>query len=362
MESRRTYLSKLTTISAAGVTGSLAGCMGDESENTMDIASSPIGLQLMIHRIMEEEGLLEKYGEPAGIEYNIQETWDSVALLAGDQVDMAVSVGAAEAAQIGPEREIELAMHGVMLTQYPGMIVREDSEYATSETGGVQESWDAIQEDQAAVGIGGWGLSMTPLAGLIHNDVFGYDFSEDGDYNILTADFASLPTLLADGELDVAQTSPFNDASSLNYNPETDEMDGFEALYWITDKMGDMGYDPLSCSIGNFLTRADFSDENHEAVTGFVSAWQEAVDIFYQDDPTEFVTDFVNEFNAEDEEEAQAMVEWTMNRNHEVLTSNVEIDEQFIENDLAALERMSEIGVVGEDWDDWITYNPVSVE
>lgn len=361
MVSRRSYLSKAGAVGAAGL---LAGCTGDDDgdgRNTVDIAMAPLGMMVMIADIMEEEGILESYEEELGVEYNLQQTWDMVSLFAGDQVDMVVSVGAAEAAQIGPQREIEITAHGVMLTQYPGMIVSEDSEYATSETGSLQASWDRIQEDQANVGIGGWGLSMTPLSGLIHDEEYGYSFQEGGDYNIVTADYASLPTLLANGELDVAQTAPLLDATSLNYDMETGEMDGFEALYWYTEKMEELGYDPMSTSIGNFLTRTSYSEENYEAVEGFVRAWQEALDIFYNEDPVEFATDYVDQLNAEDEAEAQAMVHWSTNIDPMVLPESVEIDDQFVENDRAALERMGELGVVGEDWQDWLNYDPVSI-
>lgn len=367
---RRTFL-KTGALTSAGLVGGLAGCTGGDgggsdggggSSKRVRIAAAPLGLlTLPWTQHVEANDIFADAMESAGYsDYNVQWTWEEKVLGASGQADIIATIGSIEAARIGPERELEVAVNAAgMLTQYQGWVVEAGGDYDPEVAGSQQAAMDAVVDDNARVGIGSWAGGHIPPDQIIIQENWGYDFTEDGDFNVITSDYATLGQLLENGELDVAVTGPPLHAPQLMEG-------GFDttAIYWEPRELENLGFLQTNFALANVVTTQSFADDHEAATKAFMDSMQQGLQWMADQDiqNLELSDEAIQSLSAQDLEEARFILDWAYNFYEQPLTpADFELTDTYIEADKEALSQAEEIGQIPSNWQDWLTYNQVSL-
>jgi len=360
---RRTLIKGLGT--AAGV-GALSGCLGGDdgdSGTTPGIALAPDGMMgVWMDYIINETSIVEDEMADAGYDdFNVDESWEDTALFASGQSDFS-TFSSLEAAQLGGQRDRNLVVFGRIHPQYMGWMVRNDGEYDPDETGSLEASIDKIVEDEALVGIGGWNGGHVPTDTITMSEVFGYEFAEEGgDFEVTTADYVAIPTLIDQGDLDVGSTSPEHGAARhLVQDPPA-----LTKLFWGADfaEANGIGIPNLN----SLVTTQEFWEEEQEAVEAFTRAFQQGVDWFL-DDPKGIVLDdeeYIEMLGAQNAEEAEYIIDWGINLEYDtdlqMIFEDVTMTDEAIEQDREFINYSANIGFVPENWEDRVTFEQLDV-
>lgn len=304
--------------------------------------------------LTEETDILETVMDEAGYELDLELTWEAKSLFLGGDADLAPSNGTMEAAEMSENQDMELAVNGRLTPQHTGLYVREGSDYDPDVAGGKQEAIDAIVEDEARFGIGGWGLGTIPAYRLIFEEKYGYTFEEGGDFNIFSAEFPTLAQLLANEEIDAGGSGP-----PYNLWPVRDEL---KPLFWMQEELMDLGYGGATLGIANAITRQEYFDEHGEAVRAFLGADKHAIE-YFRDNIDEHAadSDLQETLGADSEEEARWLLEFRYRGDHSpneypASMADFEYDDDRVDQELESLGRVEDLGMLGGDWQDRVSF------
>lgn len=363
---RRTFLRGVGGI--AGVSA-LSGCLSDlgiggdgGDGNRAGIALAPDGMMgVWMDHIVNETSILEDELSDAGYEMEVDESWEDSALFASGQSNFS-TISSLEAAQLGGERETNLVVFGRVHPQYMGWMVATGGDYDPEQTGGVQESIDALVEDDALVGIGAWNGGHVPTDTITLDQVFGYEFAEEGgDFNVTTADYVAIPQLIQSDDLAAGSTSPEHGAARFMVNDPPE----LTHLFWGADiaRENDFGIPNLN----SLVTTQEYWDENQDAVEAFTSAFQQGVDWFL-DDPKGIVLEddeYIEMLGAENAEQAEYIIDWGINLEYstdeQMVFESVTMDSDAVEQDKEFINYSAEIGFVPENWEERVTFEEISL-
>lgn len=356
---RRSFLKGVAGVGAAGT---LAGCLGSltgggDGNDEANIALAPDGiLGIIFDYIDGETSILEDNMEEAGYDATIQESWEDAPLFASGGQDFS-TMSSLEACQLANQREMEIAVFGRIHPMYMGWWVRTGSDYDPEVAGSVQDAVDAIVEDEALVGVGAWNGGDIPAEALTHQEVHGYEFSEDGDFNVTTADYVAIPTLVEQGDLDVGSSSPEHGGARFMINDPPE----------LTQLFNGVDY-PREHGIGapmlnSLITSQEYMDENQEAAEALLNSLQEGFD-WYLDDPVNISTgsdEYIEMLGAQNAEEAEFIVRWGVNTEYDfetgmVFEDGIALTDSFIEEDRGFLESATEIGFLQDGWQDRVSF------
>lgn len=385
MQSRRRYIQQTASVASLGVIGGLAGCSGDGDNGSSGgnggssgtsggdggggsfkltaIPSSPSAL--VLNHVIESGTLDEKVQEAGYDSVDAQLTWEGPPQFAAGQSDMAVGdMSGIEAARMGAERDIDLSVMGRITSNYVGMLVERGGDYDPENTGDVQATVDAIVEDNANLGIPGWESGSVPPSQIIMQENFGISLAEDGgDLNAISADYGAIPQLLLDGELAMGLTAPPLGAAP-NF---VEDPPSVKPLYWNSSELIDAGYGvpPL----GDVITRQSFADENEEAVSAVLEAYQEGVEWFLED-PVSVATESTDNMEivgASNEQEAEFIVSWSFDSQENEYApdwppfyEDPHATDDWIQQNEEFLASTADIGQIPETWDEHVEYRSVS--
>lgn len=359
--SRRSLLRGGAGAATAGLV-SVAGCSGSESggASSITVASAPTPTtKLQANYLRERTDVFESVYDELGYEAELQLTWDELSLFMGGKADLAPSVGSIEAANLASEQDQQLRAHAVTAPQHTALYVRKGSEYDPAEAGSVQAAVDNLAEN-GTVGIGGWGLGTVPAYRMIFQERFGYEFSEGGDFEVVTSEFPTLASLVAKGDIDAGGSGPPYNLWSVR--------DEVTPLLWNQRQVAEMGFPRRSVAIGNGVSRAEFASENKEAVAAYFGMLRRA---------NEYLRDNIDTLAAESEtqeilgadsaEQAKWVLEFRLEAKHSpntVPASPVQngLTDEYIEQEKQALGKAVEMGNVPEDWADGFGYQQVDIE
>lgn len=357
---RRAFLRSVGAAGAVGLAG-LAGCTGGGSgSDSIAIASAPTPTtKLQANYLRERTGMFEGVFDELGYEADLTLTWDELSQFVGGQADLAPSVGSVEAAQLASEQDQQLRAHAVTAPQHTALYVRQGSEYDPAEAGGMQAAVDALAES-GTIGIGGWGLGTIPAYRLVFNERFGYEFGEEGDFDVVTAEFNTLAQLVADGDIDAGGSGPPYNLWSVR--------DDLTPVFWNQNQVAEMGFPRRSIAIGNGVSRADYAEENADAIAAYFGLLRRAneylrdnIDSLAEESSTQ------DTLGVDSAEQARWVLEFRLRGEHspnEVPASPVEngLTDEYIEQDRQALSRAAEMGAVPDDWADGFDYQPVDID
>ncbi len=351
--SRRAVLRAGGAAAVAGLTG-LAGCSGSGGSSSITIATAPTPTtSLQANYLREQTDIFEGVFDELGYEAELNLTWDELSLFMGGKADLAPSVGSIEAASLAAEQDQELRAHAVTAPQHTALYVRKGSEFDPAEAGSVQAAVDNLAED-GRLGIGGWGLGTIPAYRLVFEEQFGYDFSEGGDFDVVTSEFPTLAQLVADGDIDAGGSGPPYNLWSVR--------DELTPLFWNQGQIADNGFPRRTIAIGNGVSRADYAEEHDEAVAAYFGMLRRANE-YLRDNVASVAAESETQeiLGAESAEEAQWILEFRLKAEHSpntVPASPVDngLSEEYVEADKQALTRAAEMGAIPSGWEDGFGY------
>jgi len=361
--SRRSYVKRVAA--GTGITTGLAGCLGgddgDERGTTdglteISVAVPTVGYWTVIFEHLVEEGIVaEKLEERGYIMDELVYTWDDMPLFVSNQIDI-IHNTPSEMGVLALEQQMETITCGRHQTAFTGWWTTQGSRYDPAESGGRLESIERMVEDDAELLISGWGGSTIPAQRALLNNELGYDFSEGGDFNVITTgEPEAIPELLVEGNGDVGSASPMHGGADLIL-----DNDQIVPVFQNPDAFRDV-FDYIP-SINNINARREFFDEHPGAVKAIADAWAEGHLWFYEagSDAIQTETDLEN-LGIGSFEAAEYVVEWGIGNqdvphamDEPVVWEDAYIDDEFVENASNFLDILAEEeGIVAEDWRDY---------
>lgn len=354
LTNRRQFIAGASVAATAG----LAGCGqfggGSDSENTVRIASFPLDVDGVVFDYIDTEGVLDEHLEGTGWDYEMTLTFEDVPQFVSNQADIA-GISELEAAQIGVEQEIDTSVIARRANSYWGWLVKTGGEYDPDNTGSVQATLDKVVEDDANIGIGGWGLGHIPADQIAFSEAYGLEMSEEGgDFNVVTAEIPAISQLVDQGDLAMGANAPsFGSAPYLLD-------DTLKPLFWELDKIDELGLGlpPLT----GLVCRQSFLEENEEAVRAVFEATNEGYSWFYEQAVEDVPgnDDWMQMLAAENQEQAEYIVKWQKNDDVKYGTENIPRpkDITFTQDRIADsrdfLQRVQDVGFIPSGWQDYV--------
>ncbi|MBZ6496768.1 hypothetical protein [Natrinema longum] len=308
---------------------------------------------------LESENVLSNNLEEAGYEIeNLQYTWDGAPLFASGQADISHLTGL-EMARLGSEQEIETVVSGRISPNFLGIWTRPGTPYDPDEAGSQQAAVDTIVSDNTEFLIDGWGSGTVPPA-RITMDEYGYAFSEEGDFNVVTAELTAIPTLIADETADVGLLSPMHGAGQLVLDEQIKPI--LQYPTWTSDHIG---YVP---ALNNVTTSQSFFDENPDAIRALVDTWDEGMQWLHETGSDAIETeDDLTDLGCRTMDGGEYAMKWGLgDQNVPYALSETAVHEsgymtdEYINGQQSFLESVAERGVIPSDWDDYVAFEEVA--
>lgn len=314
---------------------------------------SPFGFDGIIYdQMVNKTNRLENRMNDAGYTATSKESWENAALFAAGGPDF-TNIAELEAASLAAERDLQLATVGQTISNFVGWITRTGNRFDPEESGSLKNSVELIA-NEGRLGIGSWGGGDVPAEKVILQDQYGLSLDEDqGDFDVVTADYFALPQLVTEGEVAAVSTAPQYGAPS----PFMGDDPSLKGLFWIADMLDELGYGPRA--INGWTTTQQFVDENQRAVEAIVRAQEETVSDFLgrpyelstQDTYMEYIT-------AGNEDQAQFLVDFCVKNEYSFESSlvyeDVALDQETIEKQTQYLDRAAELGTIPENWGEFL--------
>lgn len=386
MQTRRSYLKTAGVLAASSVPISTAGCLGGADTDSsgdgesgdggstgstktelteIPMSAFPVGgpptiAQKYVH---EETSILEDMMADAGYKPSVNFTFEGPALFASGQVDIAFGdLSTYEGVLLANERDQELVVTTKNISLYDAIWTRTGSKWDVENTGSVEATMRLFTEE-GRLGHGGWSGGDIPAYRLLMDKLYSLKFEEGGDFNVVTADLLAIADLLADEKIDGGSTAPH--FGTVKYLLQDEP--SLSPVFWIPNLTidNDLGVPPLS----NIICKKEFWEEHSEAMIALSQAYQLGIEKVAEN-PDDFITQekYWDVIGASNQEEADFNTSWflpTMENEYQPDIPPVYIDGEltgeYIENDKKFIDNAAEIGLIPEDWENLLTYEPVDV-
>lgn len=368
--SRRTFL-KTAGVAAIGVPA-LAGCLGDggngnggtagtagEDLTEVNMVMPGDGFQgVMMNYVLEEEIMEEEMNE-RGYTMNLQESFEGAALFASGGPDF-TTMSTFEAARLSSERDMDLASFGRVAPNFMGWWVQKGEELDPSNTGSAQNTIDQLASGSGKLGIGSWAGGHVPPDAMIMERIFGgYNFSENNsDFDVVTASYGAIPQLVVQGDLAAGSTSGVHGvARQLDESGEPMLTEVFSAANILEEN----GYGvPL---LNSLTTNQSFMDENQEACTALLQAWERGMQWLNEDPMGRIMADEQKNLeliHVENETQAQWLIDWGINlsldNEYPLNYADVAWTDDTVEKDQQFLSTALDAGFIPEGYQDRLTW------
>lgn len=363
MSSRRKILKKSGTVAGVGIISLTAGCnsASNESSETEANELTPVtatiptwGYWTIIMQHLDEEGIIQQKMEDAGYDLSLQYTWSGSPLFASGDTDI-THVSPLEDARLGAEQDMDTTVSGRIVSNFFGFWVRTGSDYDPENTGSVQASMDKLVEDGGNVLIGSWAGGDISAARIAIDSEYGYQFSEDGDFNVVSASgYTVIPSLIVEGEAPVGLTSPMHGGGQYVLDDEIKPLFQFPAI------LNDYGIEP---PLNNISVRTEFAENNPEALSAMVSAWDEGTTWLFENG-TDVIQDEedVEALGARTMEGAEYIIEWATTDDAKysidspIVYEDAYMNDEYISSMEEFLTQGVERGLVPDGWEETVTF------
>lgn len=381
----------IRSVGAAGVVA-LAGCTGDNDGGGKETATNGQTQQqelteinivyppwpglIAFNYITEQTNILENSLNERGYTTGkISRSWDDTTLFLAGKADFMPTAGAAESARMAMARDIDLTVHAQAATNYMGWYVREGSDLDTVNTGSFESTMQKVVEEDRPYGHAGWNQGIIWPNSAILQDKLGMSYGSDTNppLNIKAADYATLPKLLVQEDLDIVVCGP--PVGTSNYLVKDDP--GIKCIQWQQTGLKEAGISPRVLNLGAFTTRSDWSDENEEAMIGWMEAWKKAVNWVSNPDNWNKILRKENNWQylaAESRKEAEINLQFSvanspakLEKAHTdnpmpVILGDISLNEERIANYKNAIKLMEKTGALtGSGWEDRLSFKPLSI-
>lgn len=347
-------------LGSAGCTGGILGGSGETNEITIGMA--PGGFQgIVANYILEGSDILEEEMNERGYTATIERSWEETALFASGGPDTSM-MSSLEAAILATERDLNLATFARISPMHMGWWVERGGDYDPETTGGEQATFGSIVEDGASVGIGSWAGGHIPVDTIVLDEAYGYTFAEEeGDFNVVTADYVAIPDLVLQGELAIGGTGPmWGIARNLDDDGEPRHTEVFNGAAKCEEL--NLGVPPFN----NLIVTQEFIEEHEPAAEAYIQAWHRGMQWLYDDPMGRIMAnreDNFAELAIETEAQAQYIVDWGINlsldNDYPYNYREQEFTDDRIEQERNFLSAANEVGFVPDGWEDRLTHHKV---
>lgn len=383
-----TYLngSRRRFIKGAGAAGvlALAGCTGgDDGGGTTDGELTEVNIVYppwpglpAFNYITEQTDILEEELNERGYTVGkVTRTWDDTTLFMSGEADFMPTAGAAESARMAMEREIELTVHAQAATNYMAWYVREGSDLDPANTGGFVETMQKVTDEERPYGHAGWNQGIVwPNSAIMYDKLdMSYGPETDPPLEVQQADFATLPQLLLDEELDIVTNAPPVGTSQLLVQDDP----GVVPVAWEQIGLQEAGLSPRTLNLGGFTSFTEFSENHEAAIVGWMSAWQQGVEWASNSDNWDDILDDEDNWGplaAESREEAEINLKFTFAEDPSqepeahtdnplpVILQDTTLTDERIDDYIEAIEYVETTGALQEgDWRDRLDFKALSI-
>ena len=319
------------------------------------IGFPPWGPYNLVIAHSQEEGIWDEEFNDAGYNVDVQATWEDATLFAAGKTNVS-AISTVEATSMAKNNNREFTAFGEQVLPPHGYLVKVGGPYDAANTGGQQATMDKLVEDQAKFGIGSWSAGSLPYGKIAIEQLFGYDLSEEGDFNVIAVDYAAMPKLLMQDELAIGMNSPLHGAA-----PQLAAGD-LTGLWWDinlwTEEFG--AVPPL----GNFIMDTEYFEENRAAAEAMLRVFQrsntwiwENVDSIAESDQA------VEALPVETKEAAKVALDWmvklTGEWNEYIWPPDPAMSQDDVDANSGYLDLAADYGGVPSDWNDYISYESI---
>lgn len=390
---RRTVL-KAGAAASTGLIGATAGCAsspdggGDEggdgggdgggdsegsssgsqsTKDTVQLILAPTGFQAIIMDYLNSDtDIYSNSFNDADLEVEVARSWEGAAIFTSGGADFG-TLGSLEAAQLGGERGIPLAVNANMAPQFMNVNCAIDGAYDPDNTGSPQASMDKLAEEQDRFALGGWGGGTGIMMPMIVDESFGYTFTDDesSDFEITTAEYFAIPKLINEGNAVMGTSSPLHGAANSMAPAEYTGEEPTVKQAWNTGAIMEATEGFAAPQLNSWTCSQEYASEVPASPETVVQTFQTGIDWFY-DDPIgrmESDEEHLSQLSLDSMDVARYVMDWGFNLEFDndlpVMYSDLALDDEFIEKDKRFLRSAVGTGFLSENWEENLEYRKV---
>lgn len=388
-EWKRRKLMKAGAATSAGLLTAGAGCSsspdgdgddggngGDsdgsqESETTVRLLLAPTGFQgIIMDYLAEDTNILTDHFSEENLDVEVSRSWEGAAIFTSGGADFE-TFGSLEAAKLGGERDLPLAVNANLAPQIMQVIGERGGQYDPENTGSPQASMDLLNEQQDVFALGGWGGGTGIMMPMIIQEAFGYQFTDDesSDFNnITTAEYAAVPQLVSGGDAAMGTSSPIHGAAPTMAPAEyNDDEQTITSIFGCGSIVADLeGFN--APQLNSWTCSQEYASQYPGSPRAIVQAFTEGLDWLYEDPLGRIEGDeeHLNQLGLENMNQAQYVLDWGINLELDndlpVLYEDIGLTDEFIEEDKNFLQSAQDVGFLTEGWEENLEYRKVPTE
>lgn len=402
-EWKRRKLMKAGAVASAGILGATAGCTsspdsggsggsdggssgGDggsdggnggsssgsqESQTTVRLLLAPTGFQgIIMDYLANDTDILNDYFSEENLNVEVSRSWEGAAIFTSGGADFE-TFGSLEAAKLAGERGLPLAVNANLAPQIMQVVGARGGAYDPDETGSPQASMDRLAEEQDVFALGGWGGGTGIMMPMIIQEAFGYTFTDDesSDFNnIRTAEYSAVPQLVENGDVAMGTSSPIHGAAPYMAPAEYGgEEPTVTSLYGCGSIVAELdGFN--APQLNSWTCSQEYASQYPGSPRAIVQAFSDGLGWMYEDPIGRIEADdqHLNQLGLETMEQAQYVLDWGINLDLDndlpVVYEDIELTDQFIEEDRNFLRTAQDVGFLTEGWEENLEYRQIAVE
>lgn len=400
---KRRKLMKAGAVASAGVLGAAAGCTsspdsggsgggsgsggsgggsddggngGDssgsqESQTTVRLILAPTGFQgIIMDYLANDTSILNDYFSEENLNVEVSRSWEGAAIFTSGGADFE-TFGSLEAAKLAGERGLPLAVNANLAPQIMQVVGGIGGPYDPEVSGSPQASMDRLAEQQDVFALGGWGGGTGIMMPMIVQEAFGYAFTDDesSDFNnIRTAEYSAVPQLVDNGDVAMGTSSPIHGATPFMAPAEYGgEEPTVKSLYGCGSIVADLeGFN--APQLNSWTCSQEYASQYPGSPRGVVRAFSDGLEWMYEDPIGRIEADdeHLNQLGLENMDQAQYVLDWGINLELDnelpVVYEDIELTDQFIEEDKNFLRTAQDVGFLTEGWEENLEYRKISTE
>jgi hypothetical protein len=377
---KRRKLLKAGAAGGAGLLTASAGCMGgnegessgsQETQTTVRLLLAPTGFQgIMMDYLSEDTNILADTYAEENLGVEVSRSWEGAAIFTSGGADYE-TFGSLEAAKLGGERDLPLAVNANLAPQIMQVVGEKGGDYDPDVSGSAQASMDLLNEQQDVFALGGWGGGTGIMMPMIIKEAFGYDFVDDesSDFDsITTAEYSAVPQLVERGDAAMGTSSPIHGAAP---KMAPAEYDGTEptvtSIFGCGSAVADLdGF--AAPQLNSWTCSQDYAAQYPGSPRAIVQSYTEALKWMYEDPIGRIEQDpeHLTQLGLDDLDQAQYVLDWginlELNNDLPVAYEDIELTDEFIEEDRNFLRSAEEVGFLTEGWEENVEYRQIPTQ
>lgn len=377
---KRRKLIKAGAAGGAGLMTASAGCLGgnggessgsQETKTTVRLLLAPTGFQgIMMDYLTTDTDILEDTYAEENLGVEVSRSWEGAAIFTSGGADFE-TFGSLEAAKLGGERDLPLAVNANLAPQIMQVVGEKGGDYDPDVSGSAQASMDLLHERQDVFALGGWGGGTGIMMPMIIKEAFGYEFADDEstDFDrITTAEYSAVPTLVERRDAAMGTSSPIHGAAPTMAPAEYNDAEPtVTSIFGCGSAVAELdGF--AAPQLNSWTCSQDYAAQYPGSPRAIVQSYTEALKWMYEDPMGRIEEDpeHLTQLGLEDLDQAQYVIDWGINLELDndlpVAYEDIELTDEFIEQDRNFLRSAEEVGFLSEGWEENLEYRQIPTQ